>query len=81
MCDRMIIDNKYKVNLIASMELSRSSLRLGREDCIALSIMVSVTPGGAGGGGEEVRPCARLHSPSLYGTRRSPTTLLVGTRN
>ena len=66
----------YRPNLKASMEVSRSSARLGSDDCIARSIMVSAIPGGAGGGGEAVLPCARLHSPSLYGTLRSPTMLL-----
>jgi len=63
-------------DLLASMELRCSSFRLGREDCIARSIMVSARPAGAGGGGDAVRPCARLHSPSLYGTRRPPTMSL-----
>jgi len=55
------------------MEMSCSSARLGSDDCIARSIIVSIIPGGAGGGGDAARPCARLASPSLYGTRRSET--------
>jgi len=48
---------------------------------MARSIIVSVIPDGAGGGGDAVRPCARLHSPSLYGTRRSLTKPLGVTWN
>jgi len=70
-----------KTNLLALMESMCSSVRLGSEDCIARSIIMSVSAAGAGGGGDTVRPCARLHSPSLYGTRRSPTMLLCATRD